>query len=228
MVIFTSAVFRVNCSVTFHLVMATRYLASLNAVCGIPYYSSVDKDTRRQWMAFLNECDSELVAGIRRGDVLENVDQSGYRANGVYFFDVDPTTHGLMICNMDFCWDDYGCIPRSFEVITQFPDPSHWHNLGAKTKCFPGRHPHEAQAYMHNEYVSLPLVTLKPHMHYVNEHELQIDYAGIQYTVRDPYLVDLVFGDGTDDSDDYALDMNDITWVLRGTRWSFSPMLCFV
>ena len=182
-------------------------------------------------MAFLNECDSELVAGIRRGDVLENVDQSQYRDCGIYFFDVDPSTNALMIRNMNFVFFEYGSVPWSFKVITEFPNPNHWQNFGANIKCFPGTHRDDAQTVMlmNDEYVSLPIITLKPHMYVSSDNEvLHIDYGGILYTVRDAYLVDLVLKDAVGDSDKVPVYASDISWVLRETGWSFSPVLCFV
>lgn len=55
--------------------------------------------------------------GLRRGDIIENIKESGYRSDGVYFYD------GRSIINLDTDWDDYGSIP--FVVFEEFA-PDYW------------------------------------------------------------------------------------------------------
>ena len=56
---------------------------------------------------------------LRRGDILENVDDSGYRSEGVYMW------NGTDIIRQNTEYDDYGSPAKEFKVITQFP-PNYW------------------------------------------------------------------------------------------------------
>ena len=217
--------------------MATRYLAKLNDVCTPDSKMSSSADTLRQWMAFLNASDPAMAAGIRRGDVLENVDQSGVGAAGMYFFDVDQATHSLILCNADYKWDGHGYIPESVEIITQFPNPRHWWRFRNKpnqsdVRCFPGTNVHDAKAVLLSGRVRLPLHALKSNLHWRSESEIEIVYGGFMYTVRNIYKDE--FRDDSDDSDLFSSFDHcfaaplDVTWVPHGARWSFSPVLCFV
>lgn len=56
---------------------------------------------------------------LNRGDILENVDVSGYRSEGVYMW------NGKEIIRQNTEYDDYGSPSKEFKVITQFP-PDYW------------------------------------------------------------------------------------------------------
>jgi hypothetical protein len=56
-----------------------------------------------------------IIDMMKRGDIIENVSQSGYRSQGVKFF------NGINIIDQNEEIDDYGTVPGEFEIITQFP-----------------------------------------------------------------------------------------------------------
>lgn len=65
---------------------------------------------------------------IRHGDVLEDVSESGYRSNGLYFFDKSNKDYIKIVIagqNDDLEMNEY-FIPKKFESITQFQNPYYW------------------------------------------------------------------------------------------------------
>lgn len=70
------------------------------------------------WM--LNNTEHEY----RRGDFVENIAESGHRAQGLYIVDVRDGVPFLR--DLDFeNYSDYGAIPLDFETFTQFPVDYH-------------------------------------------------------------------------------------------------------
>ncbi len=67
-----------------------------------------------------------LRESIKRGDIIENISQSGYRSDGVNMYD------GEKVIDQNYEWDDYGSPSTKFKVITEFP-PTYWDaRLGIK------------------------------------------------------------------------------------------------
>ena len=60
-----------------------------------------------------------LTKMMKRGDIIEDIDQSGYRSEGVYLFD------GKNVVEQNDEYDDYGSPPEDFKIITEF-QPGHW------------------------------------------------------------------------------------------------------
>ena len=56
---------------------------------------------------------------LKRGDLIENLNESGYRSQGVYCFD------GTDIVGQNLKFDDYGTPSTSFKLIKEFP-PGYW------------------------------------------------------------------------------------------------------
>lgn len=56
---------------------------------------------------------------MKRGDIIEDINESGYRSQGIWFFD------GEGIIYQYYELDDYGTPPIEFELITEFP-PGYW------------------------------------------------------------------------------------------------------
>ncbi len=56
---------------------------------------------------------------LRSGDILENVEDSGYRSEGIYMW------NGTDVIRQNTEYDDYGSPAKEFKVITQFP-PNYW------------------------------------------------------------------------------------------------------
>jgi hypothetical protein len=89
---------------------------------------AVDKDARgrprkkhRGIHVGINDADfAVLKPHLRRGDLLEDVDASGYRSQGVYMYNGERVTH------LDNSLDDYGCIGPEYVIYKDF-NPHHWH-----------------------------------------------------------------------------------------------------
>ena len=60
-----------------------------------------------------------LKCQLRRGDLLEDIAQSGYRSQGLYIY------NGEQITQIAYSLDDYGCIGREYVVYREF-GPMHW------------------------------------------------------------------------------------------------------
>ena len=56
---------------------------------------------------------------IKRGDIIEDCEESGYRSDGVYFYD------GTNIIYRDCSIDPYGSVPKTFKAVSEFP-PDYW------------------------------------------------------------------------------------------------------
>lgn len=56
---------------------------------------------------------------VKRGDIFEDIDESGYRSNGVFLYDGEKTI------NQDHEFDDYGHPPDELKLIIEFP-PGYW------------------------------------------------------------------------------------------------------
>lgn len=62
---------------------------------------------------------------MKRGDIIEDISVSGYRSQGVFFFD------GKKVIDQDTSWDDYGSVPIDFKLITEFL-PGNWDHSNLK------------------------------------------------------------------------------------------------
>ena len=62
-----------------------------------------------------------IAALIKRGDIIEDCEKSGYgtRSDGVYFYD------GANIIFRDCSIDPYGSVPKTFKAVSEFP-PDYW------------------------------------------------------------------------------------------------------
>ena len=72
---------------------------------------------------FLDERESNEIlmilkdsnADLRRGDLISTQSKHGYRNEGIAIYD------GVNIVNLCVDYDDYGCVPKQFKVIEEFP-----------------------------------------------------------------------------------------------------------
>lgn len=62
---------------------------------------------------------AKLRPYLRRGDLLENVAESGYRSSGLYMYDGKNVTH------LGDDLDDYGCIHKDYVIYKEF-NPHYW------------------------------------------------------------------------------------------------------
>jgi hypothetical protein len=60
---------------------------------------------------------------IKRGDLISNADESGYRASGVYIF------NGQEVQPLSMMYDEHGHVPSDFCIITEFA-PGFWQPIG--------------------------------------------------------------------------------------------------
>lgn len=56
---------------------------------------------------------------LKRGDIIEDIDESGYRSDGVYMYD------GSEVISQNYDYDSYGSPSTEFKAITEFP-PDYW------------------------------------------------------------------------------------------------------
>lgn len=75
----------------------------------------VDDDPRTLIDLILNSAKYQL----HRGDMIVMGEKSGYRSEGLYFFD------GKKLIDQDRSYDDYGTVPAEFQTITEFY-PGYW------------------------------------------------------------------------------------------------------
>lgn len=110
---------------------ATIYLVNLNTIKEYIYkswddgeYSGDDEidglsyndfDENDVTISMINKVYPTLVYRLDRGDIIEFIDVSGYRSQGIVFFD------GEKLINQCTKYDDYGSLPIEFGVITEFP-----------------------------------------------------------------------------------------------------------
>lgn len=69
-------------------------------------------------------------ADLRRGDIIVFDELTGYRSDGLAFFD------GEQIIHPEDEPDDYGTIPRQFQVITNGVPIDYWHGAGDASNLF--------------------------------------------------------------------------------------------
>ena len=69
----------------------------------------------------IDDLNPEMVSLMKRGDMVENLYESGYRSQGVYFYD------GEQLIDQRRDYDDYGSPPHIFKIIEDFP-PDYWDN----------------------------------------------------------------------------------------------------
>jgi hypothetical protein len=83
----------------------------------------------------------EMISLMKRGDLIENIHQSGYRSQGVYCFDGED-----LVC-LNGKIDDYGTPSSSFKLITEFP-PGYW---DSPTECNIYELEYSSKFYWHDD-----------------------------------------------------------------------------
>lgn len=141
---------------------------SLDSTCSvyIACLPNIKKNKLEKWMTMLKMINEPLVNTIKRGDLLENSSESGYRSDGLYIFDV--VDGNVQICDLADSPDDYGTIPSKFELITQFPNPYYWFDDDECVRendviSFDEYNDTLISASFHNNYVYVPFDKLMPH-----------------------------------------------------------------
>jgi hypothetical protein len=106
---------------------------------------------------YLNRKYPGITNAMRRGDIIENVTESGYRSQGVYMWD------GKKVIEQNTSWDDYGSPSEEFKVVTEFP-PGYWDKTMGELKTQSGlnikkwcRIEADSQFYWHSDYPPVAL-----------------------------------------------------------------------
>lgn len=148
---------------------------------------------------------------IKRGDLVENVSESGYRSQGVYCFD------GQELIAQETSYDDYGNPSACFKLIKEFP-PGYWDDPIPNNDY----EDDESRFYWHC-YVGYSEIDLDEFDHTIvkddeNVTEILIDYNGKKYLIivqKHNYddvtkcrqiLVGCPEGESTRDGYDYVLN----------------------
>ena len=72
-------------------------------------------------LELLEELYPGITKSLERGDMIEDLSITCFRAQGVYFYD------GVKIIDKNFYIHDFGSIPLEFKIIKEFP-PNYWDN----------------------------------------------------------------------------------------------------
>jgi len=167
---------------------ASVYLANLPIT-----QESSNREMFTIWIQALKKINNKIFSTIERGDFLENVCESGYRANGVYMFDI--VDNDLVIRELSRWPDDYGTIPSDFELITQFKDPTYWFD---DDKCYSGdiysfTHHDVPKSYFHNNIVFIPLLKLIGHISFVSADDIDLYKVVKKNTIKITYDGNIYF-----------------------------------
>lgn len=106
---------------------ATVHLVSGKKIMEVAEPGKYEDDNKGAYLAYEIEDIERAYPGIgdmlKRGDIFEDIDTSGYRSQGVFFFDRQKT-----IIQGDE-YDPYGYPPDEFKLIIEFP-PGYWDTDG--------------------------------------------------------------------------------------------------
>ena len=105
---------------------------------------------------YLNRKYPGITNMMKRGDIIENVTESGYRSQGIYMW------NGKKVIERNTDWDDYGSPSTEFRIITEFP-PGYWDQCFGSDECLPVKNwcriDAESQFYWHSDYPECALNT---------------------------------------------------------------------
>jgi hypothetical protein len=86
----------------------------------IPYDENLDISSKKEVKRLIKEATALLKVNPNRGDLLSIEAYADYRNDGLYIYDGDR------FIDLDTKIDDYGAIPKQFQVIREFPI-HYWH-----------------------------------------------------------------------------------------------------
>jgi hypothetical protein len=90
----------------------------------------------------INQKYPEMINKMKRGDLVENAFESGYRSQGIYGYD------GSELVDLETDYDPYGTPPNEFKLIEEFP-PGYWDDPIQNNEFEPNI---DSQFYWHSEY----------------------------------------------------------------------------
>jgi hypothetical protein len=148
-----------------------------------------------------------LKPHLRRGDLLEDVNQSGYRSEGLYIY------NGKTVEHLDDTLDDYGCIGPKYLIYKEF-NPHYWHTETMNVNNILVPDVDHASAGWHGgeypcAYVYAPAVKAAD--------GLKVTFEGVEYEISQE-LKDWFAGDHDgEDSAEEAPYVSDITdYIITG------------
>jgi hypothetical protein len=90
-----------------------------NIVAKIPENEEINEQTLDVALNYLKQINANLV----NGDLICFLCFSGYRNDGIAIYD------GTNIINLNYDIDDYGCLPKKFQIITDGVPINYWHTI---------------------------------------------------------------------------------------------------
>lgn len=132
--------------------------AYMNGVCNVFEMSQTDMNTLKPY--------------LRRGDILENVQTSGYRSTGWYMFD------GEQVRELAGDLDEYGGISKDYLVYSEF-NPYYWQRdqMNENNILVPGE---KARGYWHGDTHPCYYIDGEAVLGNVNG---KITFQGVEYTL---------------------------------------------
>ena len=84
------------------------------------YYNKMDLETKAKFEEFTAPIVMEMIyRGGKPGDLVENKNETGYRASGLYILDYNDAGD-LVISKLDTEYDTYGAVPPNFSLSEEF------------------------------------------------------------------------------------------------------------
>ena len=74
-----------------------------------------DVNDYNNMIAWFHSTHDLIAAGLKRGDIIHNLDMGEYRNDGKFIYD------GNTLAYLDYSIDEYGSVPNSFHVLSEFP-----------------------------------------------------------------------------------------------------------
>lgn len=121
------------------------------------------------WCLVVKQLYPDFAKHVKRGDIIENIDESGYRSEGVYM--VDIVDDKVMIIYLENSADDYGSPSKNFEGISQFPlDYWDYSKITINNRWVPERK--YAESYWHDDNVPVAIYPYRIGLTFNNQGEL--------------------------------------------------------
>ena len=116
---------------------------------------------------------------MKEGDLVEDLDTSGYRSMGRFIVKKDRVGK-LYVDSLHTDYDDYGTVPPEFETITKFPI-GYYDNWIINDSFHVGE---EHKSYWHSDNCYMWLNTIKLHLDNLTPDKIKIKKCGNEYYVH--------------------------------------------
>lgn len=96
--------------------------------CSMDHYNNEEQDVGEYISDYISDQYPDLWKMMKRGDLVEDINESGYKSQGRYIVDIEHSQKehvkmircGLIITSLYTEYNDYGTIPLNFYTITEF------------------------------------------------------------------------------------------------------------